>query len=95
MDSRALKDRVRWNASQIMRGLRTYPAKLARDRGIPLSKIIQWLRPSQGMSLKGLAALADALRVDPWDLLEPLPDVLPPLVDGRRRSVKKSTNRGV
>jgi hypothetical protein len=96
MDDKELKTRVRWNSSQIMQGLRTYPAKLSRDRDIPISKIIQWLRPGQGMTLKGLAELADVLGVDPWYLLEPLPDVLPPLVDGRRRkTVKKSSNGGV
>ena len=95
MDARALKNRVRWNASRRMEELETYPSKLARDRGIPLSKVIQWLRPGQGMTLKGLAALAEALEVDPHVLLEPLPGVLPPRVDGRRRSVKKSAKGGV
>jgi hypothetical protein len=95
MDDRALKERVRWNASRFMEARGTYPSKLARDRDIPLSKVIQWLRTGQGMTLRGLAGLAEALEVDPQALLEPLPAVLPPKVDGRRRSVKKDTDGGV
>jgi hypothetical protein len=88
-----LKERIRGNASRIMRERGTYLAQLAREAGVPRSCLYERLRPGPHLSLRGLAEVAAVLDVDAQQLLEPLPAVRPPLVDGRR--VDKSTKSGV
>lgn len=85
MTARELRERISENAHRVMRSRGTYPAELARDRGLADHRLRQWLRPDTGCSLAAVLHLAEALEVDPVELFRPLAPVRRGLVDGRKR----------